>query len=73
MVARFTTAQRMREGQLLSQMERAADFYDGKMGRWIEWFVRPFEPRPMVFVGAMIGIVVTLTYIPILELAGAVR
>jgi general secretion pathway protein F len=54
-------------------MERTADFYDEEMGRWIEWFVRLFEPLLMVFVGAVIGVVVILMYIPIFELAGSIR
>jgi general secretion pathway protein F len=60
-------------GNLGAMMERTADFYDEEMGRWIEWFVRLFEPLLMVFVGAMIGIVVILMYIPIFELAGSIR
>lgn len=60
-------------GNLGAMMERTADFYDEEMGRWIEWFVRLFEPLLMVFVGAVIGVVVILMYIPIFELAGSVR
>jgi len=60
-------------GNLGAMMERTADFYDEEMGRWIEWFVRLFEPLLMVFVGAVIGVVVILMYIPIFELAGSIR
>jgi general secretion pathway protein F len=60
-------------GNLGAMMERTADFYDEEMGRWIEWFVRLFEPLLMVFVGALIGVVVILMYIPIFELAGSVK
>lgn len=60
-------------GNLGAMMERTADFYDEEMGRWIEWFVRLFEPLLMVFVGAMIGLVVILMYLPIFELAGSIR
>ena len=60
-------------GNLGAMMERTADFYDEEMGRWIEWFVRLFEPLLMVFVGAVIGVVVVLMYIPIFELAGSIR
>jgi general secretion pathway protein F len=60
-------------GNVGAMMERTADFYDEEMGRWIEWFVRLFEPLLMVFVGAMIGIVVVLMYMPIFELAGSIR
>ena len=60
-------------GNLGAMMEKTADFYDEEMGRWIEWFVRLFEPLLMVFVGAVIGVVVILMYIPIFELAGSIR
>lgn len=60
-------------GNLGQMMEKTADFYDEEMGRWIEWFVRLFEPLLMVFVGAVIGVVVILMYIPIFELAGSIR
>jgi general secretion pathway protein F len=60
-------------GNLGAMMEKTADFYDEEMARWIEWFVRLFEPLLMVFVGAVIGVVVILMYIPIFELAGSIR
>ena len=60
-------------GNLGAMMERTADFYDEEMGRWIEWFVRLFEPLLMVFVGAVIGVVVILMDLPIFELAGSIR
>lgn len=60
-------------GNLGAMLEQAADFYDEEMGRWIQWFVRLFEPLLMVFVGAVIGVVVILMYIPIFELAGSIR
>jgi general secretion pathway protein F len=60
-------------GNLGAMMEKTADFYDEEMGRWIEWFVRLFEPLLMVFVGAVIGVVVILMYIPIFELAGSIH
>jgi general secretion pathway protein F len=60
-------------GNLGEMMERTADFHDDEMGRWVEWFVRLFEPLLMVFVGAAIGAVVLLMYIPIFELAGSIQ
>ena len=60
-------------GNLGAMMERTADFYDDEMGRWIEWFVRLFEPLLMVFVGAVIGVVVVLMYLPIFELASSIE
>ncbi|MDB5957059.1 type II secretion system F family protein [Ramlibacter sp.] len=60
-------------GNLGAMMERTADFYDEEMGRWIDWFVRLFEPLLMVFVGGVIGVVVVLMYMPIFELAGSIK
>lgn len=60
-------------GNLGVMMERTADFYDEEMSRWIDWFVRLFEPLLMVFVGGVIGVVVILMYIPIFELAGSIQ
>ena len=52
-------------GNLGAMMERTADFYDEETGRWVEWFVRLFEPLLMVFIGLIIGGIVILMYIPI--------
>jgi general secretion pathway protein F len=60
-------------GNLGQMMERTADFYDEDTNRWVEWFMRLFEPILMVLVGGMIGIVVILMYIPIFELASGIR
>ncbi len=60
-------------GNLGAMLERTADFYDEEMGRWIDWFVRLFEPLLMVFVGGVIGVVVVLMYMPIFELAGSIK
>lgn len=60
-------------GNLGAMLEQAADFYDEEMERWVQWFVRLFEPLLMVFVGGVIGVVVILMYIPIFELAGSIR
>ena len=60
-------------GNLGEMMERTADFYDEEMSRWIDWFVRLFEPFLMVFVGGVVGVVVILMYIPIFELAGSLQ
>ncbi|MCY1290630.1 putative type II secretion system protein F [compost metagenome] len=60
-------------GNLGKMMERTADFYDEEISRWIEWFVRLFEPLLMAFIGLIIGVIVILMYIPIFELAGSIR
>ena len=60
-------------GNLGQMMERSADFYDEEVGRWIEWFVRLFEPLLMTFIGLLIGVIVILMYIPIFELASSIH
>jgi general secretion pathway protein F len=54
-------------------MERSADFYDEEISRWIEWFVRLFEPLLMTFIGLLIGFIVILMYMPIFELASSIH
>lgn len=60
-------------GNLGQMMERSADFYDEEISRWIEWFVRLFEPLLMTFIGLLIGVIVILMYIPIFELASSIH
>ncbi|NBA96746.1 type II secretion system F family protein [Pseudomonas sp. R5(2019)] len=60
-------------GNLGQMMERSADFYDEEISRWVEWFVRLFEPLLMTFIGLMIGGIVILMYMPIFELASSVH
>lgn len=60
-------------GNLGVMMERTADFYDEETSRWIEWFVRLFEPLLMTFIGLIIGVIVILMYIPIFELASSIQ
>jgi len=60
-------------GNLGVMMERTADFYDEETGRWIDWFVRLFEPLLMTFIGLIIGVIVILMYMPIFELASSIH
>lgn len=60
-------------GNLGVMMERSADFYDEEVSRWLEWFVRLFEPLLMTFIGLLIGVIVILMYIPIFELASSIH
>ncbi len=39
-------------GNLGLMMERTADIYDEEISRWIDWFVRLFEPLLMTFIGS---------------------
>lgn len=60
-------------GNLGQMMERTADFHDEQIARWIDWFVRLFEPLLMTFIGLLIGTIVILMYIPIFELASSIQ
>jgi general secretion pathway protein F len=62
-----------RTGQMGEMMERIALFYEEETVRWIERFVKLFEPLLMVFVGLMVGVIVVLMYFPIFELAGSIK
>jgi len=54
-------------------MERIAEFHDEEISRWIDWFVRLFEPLLMAAIGLVIGAIVILMYMPIFELAGSLK
>ncbi|MFK9095975.1 type II secretion system F family protein [Pseudomonas guariconensis] len=60
-------------GKLGEMLERCADFHDQEIGRWVEWFVRLFEPLLMTFIGLLIGLIVILMYMPIFELASSIH
>jgi general secretion pathway protein F len=60
-------------GQMGEMMERIAHFYDDEISRWIDWFIRLFEPLLMVFIGLVIGAIVVMMYFPIFELAGSLQ
>jgi general secretion pathway protein F len=62
-----------RTGQMGEMMERIAAFYEEETVRWIERFVKLFEPLLMVFVGLLVGLIVVLMYFPIFELAGSIK
>ena len=62
-----------RTGQMGEMMERIAAFYEEETARWLERFIKLFEPLLMTFVGLAIGIIVVLMYFPIFELAGSIQ
>jgi general secretion pathway protein F len=62
-----------RGGNMGEMLERIAAFLDEDTARWLDWFTRLFEPILMAGIGLLIGTIVTLMYIPIFELAGAVQ
>ena len=61
-----------RSGRMPHMVERIALFYEDDLARWIDWFTRLFEPALMVFIGALVGLIVVLLYLPIFELAESV-
>jgi general secretion pathway protein F len=58
-----------RSGRMSELMERTAAYLEDDLARWVEWFARLFEPLLMLAIGAVIGAIVLLMYMPILELA----
>lgn len=60
-------------GNLGEMLERTAEFYDEEMARWVDWFIKLFEPILMTVIGIVIGVVVVLMYIPIFELASSIQ
>lgn len=57
-------------GDLGGMCERIAHFHDGTLDQAIEVFSKVFEPILMLAVGGLVGLIVTLLYMPIFELAG---
>lgn len=62
-----------RSGNMGEMMEKAAAFFDEEFERWVDWFVRLFEPLLMMFIGLVIGVIVLLMYMPIFDLAGSLQ
>ena len=54
-------------------MERVAAFYDDEVARWVDVFTKVFEPALMALIGAMVGGIVILMYLPIFELVGTIQ
>lgn len=62
-----------RSGRMSELMERIAGYFEDELARWVDWFSRVFEPVLMLLIGAIIGAIVLLMYMPILELAGGLQ
>jgi len=62
-----------RTGRMSELMESIAAYYEDDMARWTDWFSRLFEPVLMLIIGAVIGLIVLLLYMPIFELAGGLQ
>lgn len=62
-----------RSGRMSELMGRIASFHEEEMARAVEWFTRLFEPILMLAIGAVIGLIVLLMYVPVFELAGSLQ
>lgn len=62
-----------RGGGMADMLERIADYHDDETARWVDWASRLFEPVMMALLGVLIGGIVVLLYMPIFDLAGAVK
>jgi len=62
-----------RTGQMGEMMERVAGFHDDDLARWLDRFMRLFEPMLMAAIGVAVGGVVVLMYMPVFELAGSLQ
>lgn len=62
-----------RSGQQSAMLLRAAQFAEAELEQWIERASRLLEPLLMLFIGAVVGGVVVLMYLPIFDLAGALN
>ena len=62
-----------RGGEMGKMFAEIARFHDDEVARFVDVFTRAFEPILMTVLGASVGLVVVLMYMPIFELAGAIR
>jgi len=62
-----------RTGRMPYMVGRIALFCEEELARWVNWFTRLFEPILMVFIGAVIGLILLMLYMPIFELAGTIK
>lgn len=58
-------------GDLGFMLAESAAFYDAEINRWVDTFIRAFEPLLMALIGLIVGTIVTLLYMPIFDLAGS--
>jgi general secretion pathway protein F len=62
-----------RSGRMAEMVDRIASFYEDELTRWVDWFLLLFEPFLMVLIGAIVGVILVLLYLPIFELAENVK
>jgi len=62
-----------RSGDMGGMFSQIARFHDDEVARYVDFFTRAFEPILMTVLGAAIGLIVVLMYMPIFELAGNIK
>jgi general secretion pathway protein F len=62
-----------RNGQIANMLEQSALFHEREITQWVERFARLVEPVLMLLMGAGIGLIVVLLYLPIFDLAGSLQ
>lgn len=62
-----------RAGELPAVLDAIADDHDRRISRFLERSMKLAEPLIMILVGALIGTLVLLMYIPIFDLAGSLN
>ncbi len=62
-----------KSGELATMMDHIATYHDDELSRWVDWFMRAFEPLLMALMGVLIGAIVVLMYMPIFDLAGSLQ
>jgi general secretion pathway protein F len=60
-------------GTLGGMLERAAGFYDEELARFSEWATKVVGPVLMLAIGAVVGGIVLLMYMPIFEIAERIQ
>ena len=62
-----------RGGEMGKMFAEIARFHDDEVARFVDVFTRAFEPILMTVLGTSVGLLVVLMYMPIFELAGAIK
>ena len=62
-----------RTGDLGAVLSRIAHFHEAEVSRSVEQAMRAIEPVVMILIGLGVGVVVVLMYMPIFELASAIK
>jgi general secretion pathway protein F len=62
-----------RSGDMGGMFGQIARFHDDEVARFVDWATRAFEPLLMTLLGASVGLIVILMYMPIFELAGNIK